>query len=110
MTLRIRRVGVSAISACVTPRGTRLRSAASGGWSFRGVRRAREDAQDLAHAQRVRIGQVKAVAVLPVQMGEMLERGDDEIDRDQISRPPSTPMFGIQDGSRLRIFCSNLKK
>ena len=53
--------------------------------------RAREDVENVADAARVRIGQVEAAAVLPLEMGQMVERARDEIDRNQIDPPALQP-------------------
>ncbi len=48
---------------------------------------AEKDAEDVADAARLRIGQVIARAVALFEMGDMVERVDDEIDRHQIDAP-----------------------
>ena len=50
----------------------------------RSVSSARERVQHVADAQRIRVGQVEGAAVEPVEMGEMIDRGDDEVDRHDI--------------------------
>jgi hypothetical protein len=51
---------------------------------LRCVRGAREDIEHLAHASRLRVGQVEALAVLLRQVRQVHERVDDEVDRHRV--------------------------
>ena len=49
--------------------------------------RPREHVQHVADAHRIGVGQVERPAVEPVEMGEMVHRRDEEIDRHDIDPP-----------------------
>ena len=50
----------------------------------RGVRRPGEDVQHVTDTMRIRIGDVEGLAVLSLDMGDVIDGGDDEIDRHDI--------------------------
>ena len=92
IALRMRRTGVSAPRPRISPLRHEVEQAGIDPHRHRRrMRRARENIHDVADAVRARIGQVEAAPIRPVQMGQMNQRGDDEIDRHQIDagRPRS---------------------
>ena len=75
------------------------------------VRRSREDGEDVADAMRIGIGQVEAAPILPVDMGEMVERRDDEVDRNQIDAPAlECRCSAAKAAAILRIFWIELEE
>ena len=67
---------------------------------LRRVGRLREGVDHLARRQRVRVGQVEGLAVEPLDVGDVVHRLGDEVDRDDVDLPPLDPDAGepLRDG------------
>ncbi len=52
---------------------------------------ARQHIEHLSDAQRRRVRKVESAAVKSVEMGEVIERGDDEVDRYDVNAPALEP-------------------
>ena len=57
----------------------------------RGVRRPAEHREDVADTVRVRIRQVKAAPVLSIEVGEVVECGNYEVDRNEVDTSALDP-------------------
>ena len=55
------------------------------------MRRAREEVDDLSGLERIRVGQVEGLAIAALEMGDVVDRIGDEVDRDQVDLPAFDP-------------------